>query len=270
MKIFWTFLWVCLAGLLLLLMFAHHHKLALQTKDEDLDSPKPTSAQDSSLTAVAAPSVKTNAVMATARGVSVVPGAIVCRDFDTVRLMFDLYADYWSDATQDSLTHGQSRVLRGAPASKPDFELHGCALLAPGTPMTLETGNIVPVVAAKLSDGRTIMGVTLGSMVFVSQEVQEEQRARQEQEKLLAQEEKRQRYVESLPPVEQQHAVALEQERQRDASVLESLYSSNQVPDRVALAEEDRRHDIAVRQENERYLSEKQAARKQTANSSQP
>jgi len=39
--------------------------------------------------------------------------------------------------------------------------------------------------------------------------------------------------------------------------------SSNKVPDPAALAEEDRRHDIAVRQEDERYLSEKQATKNQ-------
>jgi TPR repeat protein len=101
----------------------------------------------------------------TARGVSVVPGAIVCPDHATVSLMFDLYVAHWGDMQQDALTNGQSRLLRGPPAPEPDLKLYGCGLVPPGASMLLERGNIVPVVTAKLPDGRTIRGVTLAAMI---------------------------------------------------------------------------------------------------------
>jgi hypothetical protein len=100
-----------------------------------------------------------------ARGASVVPGAIVCPDHNTVSLVFRLYVNYREDTLQDTLTHGQSRLIRGEPTPKPDFELYRCALLPPGTPMLLELGNVVPVVNTKLPDGTTIRGVTLGDMI---------------------------------------------------------------------------------------------------------
>ncbi|HEY5210517.1 MAG TPA: tetratricopeptide repeat protein [Stellaceae bacterium] len=108
---------------------------------------------------------KPKLIAVTARGVSVVPGAIVCPSHDTVSLIFDLYVAHWTDTQQDALTNGQSRLLRGKPAPAPDLKFYGCALLPPGTPMLLERGNIVPVVIATLLDGTTIRGVTLASMI---------------------------------------------------------------------------------------------------------
>ncbi|MGC9953638.1 MAG: tetratricopeptide repeat protein [Rhizomicrobium sp.] len=108
---------------------------------------------------------KPNSMAVTARGVSVVPGAIVCPDHDTVRLIFDMYVAHWTDAQQDAMTNGQSRLLRGKPSPAPDLKLYGCALLPSGTHMMLERGNIVPIVTAKLPDGTTIRGVTLEAMI---------------------------------------------------------------------------------------------------------
>lgn len=101
-----------------------------------------------------------------ARGVSVVPGAIVCPDYNTVRSMFDRYVAHWTDLQQDALTNGQARLLRGQPTSAPDLGVYGCALLPSGTPMMMmERGNVIPVVTAKLADGTTIRGVTLPAMI---------------------------------------------------------------------------------------------------------
>ena len=108
---------------------------------------------------------KPKTIAVTARGVSVVPGAIICPNHDTVSLMFDLYVAHWTDTQQDALTHGQSRLLRGDPTPAPDLKFYGCALLPPGTRMTLERGNIVPVVTATLPDGTSIRGVTLAAMI---------------------------------------------------------------------------------------------------------
>jgi TPR repeat protein len=114
---------------------------------------------------LAAMGVDDKTSVVTARGVSVVPGAIVCPDHATVSLMFDLYVAHWGDVQQDALTNGQSRLLRGPPAPEPDLKLYGCGLVPPGASMLLERGNIVPVVTAKLPDGRTIRGVTLAAMI---------------------------------------------------------------------------------------------------------
>ncbi len=100
-----------------------------------------------------------------ATGVSAVPGAIVCPNFQAVQIVFDGYVASYEDSLQDALTHGQSQLLRGAPRSKPDPELYGCVLVAPGTPMKLEQGNVVPVVTVRLPDGRTVKGVTLPAMI---------------------------------------------------------------------------------------------------------
>jgi TPR repeat protein len=104
-------------------------------------------------------------VAVTARGVSVVPGAIVCPSYEAVSMMFDLYAAHWEDTTQDAMTNGQSRLIRGEPAPAPDLKSRGCTLLPSGTPMMLERGSVVPVVTAKLANGKTIRGVTLPAMI---------------------------------------------------------------------------------------------------------
>jgi hypothetical protein len=106
-----------------------------------------------------------NTVPVIARGAGVVPGAIVCPDFQTVSTVFHQYSDYWEDAQQDAMTHGQSRLLRGEPTPRPDFALYDCALVVSGTPMRMEVGNIVPLVTAQLPDGSTIKGVTLPPMI---------------------------------------------------------------------------------------------------------
>jgi len=104
-------------------------------------------------------------VSVTAKGLGIVPGAIVCPSFAAVSQMFDRYSAHWEDSMQDSMTKGQSRLYRGQPASAPNLKTYGCVLLQPGTRMTLDNQNVVPVVSAKLSNGTTVKGVTLGGMI---------------------------------------------------------------------------------------------------------
>jgi hypothetical protein len=130
--------------------------------DPEVTDPTPTPTQERG---AEKPTQSPNTASVIARGTGVVPGAIVCPDLRTVNMMFQEYSDYWEDAQQDAMTHGQSKLLRGEPAPKPDFELFDCALLASGSPMSMELGNVVPVVTATLPDGSTIKGVTLPSMV---------------------------------------------------------------------------------------------------------
>jgi TonB family protein len=98
--------------------------------------------------------------------VSVVPGAIVCQDLASVHLVWKLYVDHWTDAMQDQLTNGGSRVLRGPSSPKPDPKVYGCSLLAAETPVEFEhtLPGIVRVIS-KLADGRFIRGVTQENMV---------------------------------------------------------------------------------------------------------
>lgn len=103
-------------------------------------------------------------VAVTAQGVSIVPGAIVCPSHAAVSIIFDRYISHWEGATQDALTNGQSRLIRGTSAPAPNLKSLGCALIPPGTPMTLNTRNVVPIVTAKLPNGTTIRGVTLPAM----------------------------------------------------------------------------------------------------------
>jgi len=106
------------------------------------------------------PAISPNAL---AKGLSVVPGAIVCADLETVSMMFDWYAEHWGEQAVDAMTNGQSRLIRSdipSPVMPP-----GCALLPAGTPLEVKLFNGIPVVYAKLADGSTIKGVTLGGMV---------------------------------------------------------------------------------------------------------
>lgn len=106
---------------------------------------------------------KPNAV---AIGVGVVPGAIVCQDLASVGLVYSLYAQYWTDAMQDAMTHGTSRLIRGPSAPPPNLVRHKCSILKAGTLVQVE--RLMPGVlriAAKSSEGHYIRGVTRENMV---------------------------------------------------------------------------------------------------------
>jgi hypothetical protein len=100
-----------------------------------------------------------------AQGVGIVPGAIVCADLRTVDFMYSLYKSHWSDAMQDAVTNGQSKLIRGESTAVPDPKRYGCTLLPPGTHLTVEIGNMVPVVTARLADGKVVRGVTYPQMI---------------------------------------------------------------------------------------------------------
>ncbi len=99
-----------------------------------------------------------------ANGVSVVPGAIVCADLKTVEFIFHWYTEQWRDDFNNQATNGQSVLVEGKPTSAPDLQRYGCNLIHNGTSMTMEVGNVVSVVTAKLPNGKIIKGVTLPSM----------------------------------------------------------------------------------------------------------
>jgi hypothetical protein len=97
-------------------------------------------------------------VVATALGPA--PGAIVCPDMNCVGFMFDWFADRW----QDSMTDGQSRLIRQAPSPEAALKSFDCTLVKPGTKMSLVRRTAVPIVTVKMPNGKIIKGVTLGDM----------------------------------------------------------------------------------------------------------
>lgn len=107
-------------------------------------------------------------VTVTATAIGAAPGAIVCRDMNTVAVMFDWYSEHWEDSMQDRLTNGQSKLVRGPSTQAPVLSRFGCYLAKPGTPMLLERRHIVPVVSFKLSSGKTVRGVTMETMFVES------------------------------------------------------------------------------------------------------
>lgn len=110
-------------------------------------------------------------------GLVVVPGAVVCSDFDSVQLVIAIYQEHFGETLQDRITQ-ESVPLRGPAMPAPELEFLGCSLLPTGTPMLVEPGlgYDVPRVTAKLSDGTIVRGVTHGGMIELNEVGQEEQR----------------------------------------------------------------------------------------------
>jgi hypothetical protein len=100
-----------------------------------------------------------------ARAVSGAPGAIICQDYQAVRLVFSLYNRRFEDQLQDAVTKGVARSIRGEAASEPDPAVSGCALIPDGQLMMKEPAGIFPVVSAQLDDGTYIKGITMPPMV---------------------------------------------------------------------------------------------------------
>jgi TPR repeat protein len=108
--------------------------------------------------------IQSGGIRVLAHGAGVVPGAIVCPDMETWRFVFRQYNQHRTESYQDTLTHGQSKLLRGNAVPGPDFESQGCKLIPTGSPMILESNEIAPVVSAVLPDGTSIKGVTIPAM----------------------------------------------------------------------------------------------------------
>lgn len=101
-----------------------------------------------------------------ATGIGAAPGAIVCRDMNTVSVMLDWYSAHWEDSMQDRVTNGQSKLVRGPSTQAPTLSRFGCYLAKPGTPMLLDRSHIVPVVSFRLPNGRVVRGVTQENMLI--------------------------------------------------------------------------------------------------------
>jgi hypothetical protein len=233
-------------------------------------------------------------IPAVARGVGVVPGAIICPNLGLVESMFSAYSESVADDVQATTSNGQSRLVRGEPIPKPNLEAFGCALLSNGTAMRFETETWAgPMVSATLPSGKRIRGITLESM-FVSPKLQrrraEEQSVREEEEAQL-----QQRYEEIMQPELERHVAAAIQENDRHLVVMRQLNSryvdmfggmtldqaspqqrrdqecgfvSSEVV--AKCGDESERHIAAMQEENQRYSFAQAAAREQAARSSRP
>ncbi len=95
-----------------------------------------------------------------------VPGAIVCDNLESVRLVASLYMQHWEDAEQDVMTHGASKVSRGPSSPAPKPSAYGCFLVPAGTPVqAIKSLPGAVVLTARTSHGHTIRGVTQSNMV---------------------------------------------------------------------------------------------------------
>lgn len=211
-----------------------------------------------------------NAVEVVARGVSVVPGAIVCPDFATFKLTFSLYTESWSEKWVNTMTNGLSGAVDGPPIAPPDFERNGCALVPSGAAMNLQSNNGAwSVVTAKLPSGKTIRGVTLPSMTDYPPEVRKKQQELQQAQG--------KHYDEIMQPEIERHAAAVKQEHDLHVVVMRHLNPLYiEVPgssvDCIATncQQESQRHADAIQQENAVFLSRSQEARRQAQNPAHP
>jgi hypothetical protein len=209
-------------------------------------------------------------------------GAIICPDANAMALAFS------------SIDANHKEESIGA-WLKP----YGCSYLPPGTPMVSEgrnAANTLAIVAAELSDGSIINGVTFPNMIVQNekqreqaeqQTVLEQQAAQQTAQKV--QRERESRYQDIMRPEEQRHAAAVGAEEAHHEFVIRALkvarasFSSIPTPNLAALQREqkllienttamqreDARHHTAVRQENQRYSLAQVTANEQAANQPQ-
>lgn len=95
---------------------------------------------------------------ATIKPMSLFTEAPVCATYDDVRLMLNIMQDYLSTQMAYKLGGPQFILLHGPAPSRPIPEAFSCSLLPAGTRVSVNMGNVVPVVSAKFK-GRFITGV---------------------------------------------------------------------------------------------------------------
>jgi hypothetical protein len=87
------------------------------------------------------------------------------RDYDTVEMIFDLYAAAWESQWQAGMTNGASRQIHGEPLPSPDPHGSGCLLMAPGMRVLVKQTEFATDVISVLPKGTAIHGVTMGNML---------------------------------------------------------------------------------------------------------
>ena len=110
-------------------------------------------------------------------GAVVIPGAVLCPNYEVVNSVIHMYQEHWGEAMQDTISQGQTVLLRGPATPVPNLELLGCSLLPPGTPMQVVQG-LAPSVTAQLPDGVIVRGITHPLMFSWDLNEQERQQTR--------------------------------------------------------------------------------------------
>lgn len=100
-----------------------------------------------------------------ATALNAAPGAIVCPDFQSVEILFDVYSESWEERASNAFTHGAYQKINGEPLPAPDPAAYSCLVLKPGTRVMLSTGAGAPDIVATLPAGNRIRGVTLPAML---------------------------------------------------------------------------------------------------------
>jgi hypothetical protein len=106
----------------------------------------------------------TQPLTVTAKSLSPVPGAVLCRNLATVSEMVHLYAESVEVRMQATFTVGASSSVNGSPLAAPDLQRYGCALATPGMKMSLESEGVAPVVSFRTAKGRLVRGITQSNM----------------------------------------------------------------------------------------------------------
>ena len=199
-----------------------------------------------------------------------VPGAIVCPDFATFKLVFSLYTESVTENAANVMTKSMSSQVDGPPMSPPNFERYGCALLPNGSPMKLQSSNGWSVVTARLPNGKTIQGVTLPSMTDYPPEVRRHQ--------LEVRQAIGTRYDEIMQPEIERHAEAIKQESERHVAAMRQINPRYMIGSEGSGLEcvmescqpEMKRHAIALSQENGLFTDRSEAARAQATQANSP
>jgi hypothetical protein len=104
---------------------------------------------------------------ATARGLDLVEGAIVCSSYDLTEFLYGQInsARHARQRLTPDLRRQASLINGYDYGTEPRPSDYGCVMIQAGTRLSVEKGNLVPVVSGRLPDGRKFMGVTLPMMV---------------------------------------------------------------------------------------------------------
>jgi hypothetical protein len=105
-------------------------------------------------------------ISVTLRGVSLVPGAIVCQNWPTLKFMFDWYIAHETDVRHIQMSGRAAVQMNGPPTAEPPLNDYGCVLVPNGTAaiMVKEPDLVLPTVSGQLASGERFSGITLPAM----------------------------------------------------------------------------------------------------------
>jgi hypothetical protein len=185
-----------------------------------------------------------------------VPGAVICQNYDTVRLVLDSFQEARNERAVDAVSGGAESLMHGA-MSPPNPEDYGCSMVPTGgafLSVQQAASQVILIVSARLPSGRVVRGVTDARMVQFSEE---EIKRRQIESDRKAQIQERVRTI--MAPEEKRHTLAVEEEDKRYQAALRQLPEEHDTPK----IKEEFYHRNAIEAENQRYQAAEQAAEQQ-------